>query len=1474
MLENCTDLPNCENILADASKNVRLLGDIPFSDGDLDILGNLIRQKIKPNLSKGSYYLRKEAPTCFACFLVGMGRFYDKESGYWPAVEKKVGLSGLKLQEKCGQAFLEFLEKNNLPKFDEEKGLLYVTPILNHAGIPYCCLDEFFERVLVPFVRKDLLNPYDHSEIIHDLNVRRKMNGKSLELEQERKRQNDRLGMLQEESRRLGNKIREYETISSQMVDEEECKRKLLALQGLENSEANRANLVERIGGVKGKIQELESEGKRLWGEITGFKQRYKYILENRSQIEQNLIDYLRLGQDLYQAQSTEKSFFDAVTAQWIKLSADPWDDKLGGLISELSLEQLLSCITLYQNIQERLQAVRVQIENLRVSQEERKPSLPFVTVLLSFFRKTIFWLRRKKELQQPSELQQLESTYRETEAEMGCQLEKIKGILVNVPLQDRLLDNPSADLYEELCSLKIARDYFIEAREKRNKLEEDLDHLAKKQVRGLFPADMAVDDDINALVKLLKGEIEEADCAQSTALRYEKNLELEIRPILEKARIELRSLNTNIEKIDTQLTQLGDGSSQRGLDIVREFHQHQARIMKTRQELSSRYSGFEVIEGELLKQGWEVIRLDLEKTALELEQQKLLIKSELQPIRHGYEASSIQYFGIDEPIRRFLLYGGSSAEEFLVDSVALFARVKSGEKAEEIDGLRLPNRVVQSFQKWWELRLPLEELRIGLEEEVDPETGQRFRAPQLFFDLTTTEILVKVSPQRYLRRKRETALTLEVYSSDSPIPITTSQLKLYGTSEALAEARLQVAFALSVPSEKYIFNLRTKDDLICHWEIEGLTDEKPYLAFLADSHKFIKDKSLPRNTLIIVTNRELKIHPPECILMEGGSLYGGWKDYLWYEIDAASNENLYLTTDKGSPLPISFHSDAGSTPRLIGGVQSEAITSDERLVFTVAPKFVHIPANNKEDLHLWRVSLLTWMENRLLAAKHYQASELTSIIEDHTGEGWFDIPLNADQLLGQETLGCYTLRIYKPPYLDWQVSFCIIPQLDISFEQEIYLPYREPIPDVRATLILPDSTVFVPDKPAEITNRDGNSWSVHAPASENVITGKFHYPFVDGQENKFPIAVTVPKIHWRFQGSSDPQYDLWSDKVKDELWLGDWMGAQELYLIAEMPLLFAGRVSLAWEGSPVTVEAGKICDQKVRFDLKALIDILRAGPSLGTITLSLAGAQTNFSSIPLFTVRTRWQTENIKCFRYPEGEFIRLNVTWDERGRADKKVIRLWYFLHEQSHIVQEQRVDQDVCEVEFKINSKDLKAGNYLIHIEPDDPWLPQPVHLPDNIQNAILIEIIHEAPKETVILRNIWVDAYHTYYLREGTYKIHVKGKVFNRKLPENANYEDIGHILVTPHNEGWFSGDLEVVEAPEVNKHLHDTNPVKFDYDPIRNIITSIEDRHGDGAVYCYQCGMLFWCQETALNEKGKGHRNYGPIEQFGVVWESE
>jgi hypothetical protein len=54
MLEDCPDLPACEIILSEAVKGVHLLGEIPLSDSDIEILANFVHQKISPSSSRGT----------------------------------------------------------------------------------------------------------------------------------------------------------------------------------------------------------------------------------------------------------------------------------------------------------------------------------------------------------------------------------------------------------------------------------------------------------------------------------------------------------------------------------------------------------------------------------------------------------------------------------------------------------------------------------------------------------------------------------------------------------------------------------------------------------------------------------------------------------------------------------------------------------------------------------------------------------------------------------------------------------------------------------------------------------------------------------------------------------------------------------------------------------------------------------------------------------------------------------------------------------------------------------------------------------------------------------------------------------------------------------------------------------------------------------------------------------------------------
>ena len=93
MIENCLTLRQCENVLIHEIPNVNLLGQIELSTEDLNLLSNLIRQEITPDIQQGTRFLNKEAPTCLSCFLVWMGIVGYQNGDYWAAVQEATGLA-------------------------------------------------------------------------------------------------------------------------------------------------------------------------------------------------------------------------------------------------------------------------------------------------------------------------------------------------------------------------------------------------------------------------------------------------------------------------------------------------------------------------------------------------------------------------------------------------------------------------------------------------------------------------------------------------------------------------------------------------------------------------------------------------------------------------------------------------------------------------------------------------------------------------------------------------------------------------------------------------------------------------------------------------------------------------------------------------------------------------------------------------------------------------------------------------------------------------------------------------------------------------------------------------------------------------------------------------------------------------------------------------------------------------------------
>jgi hypothetical protein len=128
------------NVLSEEPSNITLLyqfssiPDIPCDEK----LYYLIRDAVNTGTEK-------KYPISFSYFLVLVGIGHYKGGEFWPAVWGILNLiQKHSRQTDWGNLFLEVIKKYKLPKFEDEKALKYITPILGHGGIPNYCLPDFF----------------------------------------------------------------------------------------------------------------------------------------------------------------------------------------------------------------------------------------------------------------------------------------------------------------------------------------------------------------------------------------------------------------------------------------------------------------------------------------------------------------------------------------------------------------------------------------------------------------------------------------------------------------------------------------------------------------------------------------------------------------------------------------------------------------------------------------------------------------------------------------------------------------------------------------------------------------------------------------------------------------------------------------------------------------------------------------------------------------------------------------------------------------------------------------------------------------------------------------------------------------------------------------------------------------------------------------------------------------------------------
>ena len=695
MLDNCIGLSECEILLTELVNHVQILGEIPLTDQDIEKLAVMVRTTIALNITRGTRILKTKYPVSFACLLVGIGRFYDKEIGFWPIVENKVGTIDINWKSKWGKIFLRFLEQYGLPKFDEEEGLAYVTPILSHTCIPNSCLNEYFDQVLVPLVIHELLNPFDAEEITHDLRAKRKLNNERLILDHKNKQLLKTMSELRDENRHQKKLLGVYEAINRLISAETECEGKRIALNGLEDANKLRTGFLDQINAAAKKIKSLETEGKRKWSEVESLQRKCQPVLEHRNEIDEIIRCNQNLTSDLHKANAEVETLFAQVTAQWISLSNLPWEDHYGAEVVEVPLDKVLTLIEQVQFLEEHQKKIGERIEFISALKKPARKRPPFFLIPFILVWNLFFRVDPKPQKQPSNELQDLRNELEKTRSELLQKQNDVRALLEQLPIGAQKLGSPDISLIDKIATVREIYLNLQKTRDTRLKLEQKIVELLKRaRVLGVS---LGINDEWQAgsWFDLLAASLAEVIPIQEQIQNIRHILEDQIRPALEAGRTEYQRLQGKLKSLDERLSDIGDGSIDLGLSRVKEFNQFREAIEQERKNLQLRYPNFTSMENELRRDGLEPIRVRIEAAVARNAYQVQQVREELECLEQGLSRYPAQYIGIDEPIRRFLLYGGATAERILLGSVFLFAKAKAGENRENITETGLPERVI-----------------------------------------------------------------------------------------------------------------------------------------------------------------------------------------------------------------------------------------------------------------------------------------------------------------------------------------------------------------------------------------------------------------------------------------------------------------------------------------------------------------------------------------------------------------------------------------------------------------------------------------------------------------------------------------------------------------------------------------------------------------------------------------------------------
>ena len=1027
---------------------------------------------------------------------------------------------------------------------------------------------------------------------------------------------------------------------------------------------------------------------------------------------------------------------------QSILVFSEPWSDHRGELVRELRVDELQETIEHLELLISKQEEMQRRIGSLNYLRTKTSASiwswlspvllsLGLILTAIGFFAipsvATAFvgvsvaiiggwtgWRRRQRHLRLQKRLMTVRQVLEQASEVQEDAQNKVVEILSDLPVIEGRLTRPSESLLKDIKLLRDTYERLCAVRGRTRSLEQEIAHWRHQIRRTATAVGVHVLSTSEQLFELMCRKLADARENERVVEHARQRLRDGIEPSIKAIHEEEQAIREELECLETRLAYLGEGDFQRGIQRLKERVDAREQAEALRDRLSDQCPDLESMKREIIEAGAGIA----DKVAIRIEQlneEREQIQEEIEAKREEMEYYPPVFPSVDEPIRRFLLYAGQSADEFLIASAKMADNALRGEEIPDTDSTGLPARVVIIFEEWWK-EYQQREKPFVVKHDTDGIKG-RFLTPSVYLDTAVQEIRVHVPAQFYPADVGGQAC-IEILGVESHISPQNNRLRVYEYEEGLVQTEAQ-DISLPAPAEGYEIQLRVEKRVLHSWEIHGISIDKPYMAFEQPSGRLIVDEELPRKEIWLVSPMYV---PPGLsqAIVEEDILYGSWRNYRYYALNLRNVHTLRLCDAQGQELSIPISAARTPTIEFVGGEILEGAESNGAIVYLGTPPSIVIPLESNGERRAWRISVRSEEGSIPEGSRHYILSDLqetAELDEEHAGE----IGLADERFLGQNPVGRFMVRVKGPRKLEERFTFCVVPDLKVQFDRDIYPPFEGPEePNVEVIISTDRSVTFMPLRGSRLPGVD-DVCRIQIGHTENAVQGVLHC-HSDRQDCTLPLTVYIPKVSWRLQGLADDRFTSWQNQI-EEVWAPGWEDAEEFLLDVKMPPSCQGQARLTCGSHKIL---GEVREGVVRFDLHRFADTLRTGPSLQTFEITAPELGPSMKEIQLFRIRPRWEVENIVCDRQEiQDEKRILHLHWVENGEVNPRVVRLWRLSDPEASVAVEY-VEEDACEITICRDIQEVPPGRYLVQIDVEAEW-SSGTELPPSSENAPNSKII---------------------------------------------------------------------------------------------------------------------------------------------------